>query len=136
VSPAQSAVDGAAAAPSTVLGAGAPVVVPGAHVFSLRSAQLRFSAAHQRQTRVASLTAMRAAPAKVNVFLAVSPEEIPGRADFSAVMLSTARSMKAMLAPAAARGLYTRYQELPGENHMSTNLAAMSAILRQASGTP
>jgi predicted alpha/beta superfamily hydrolase len=74
--------------------------------------------------------------APLDVFLAVSPEEIPGRADFSAIMLSTARSMNAILAPTAAQGVRTRFQELPGENHISTNLAAMSAILRQASGAP
>jgi predicted alpha/beta superfamily hydrolase len=69
----------------------------------------------------------------VDVLLAVSPLEMPAYADLSAVMLSATRTMNGMLAQATSQGVRTQYQELPGENHISTNLAAMSAILRQAS---
>ena len=80
------------------------------------------------------LPALRAAAKPpVDVLLAVSPLEMPDYADLSAVMLSTTRTMNGMLAQAAPQGVRTQYQELPGENHISTNLAAMSAILRQAS---
>jgi len=84
----------------------------------------------EAQAQLPSLT--NAKPA-VDLLLAVSPQEMSAYPDRSAMMLSGARNMQAILA-AAPQGVRMQYQELPGENHISTNLVAMSAILRQASG--
>lgn len=87
---------------------------------------------NEAKERLPSLAAARPG---VDVFLAISPNELAAHPNRSAMMLSNARAMQAILA-AAPQGVHMQYQELPGENHISTNFAAMSAILRQASGKP
>jgi predicted alpha/beta superfamily hydrolase len=87
-----------------------------------------------KEARAQSPSLTNAKPA-VDLLLAVSPLEMSAHPDRSAMMLSGARAMQTILAT-ASQGLRMQYQELPGENHISTNLAAMSAILRQASGKP
>ncbi|WP_187395141.1 alpha/beta hydrolase [Pigmentiphaga aceris] len=89
----------------------------------------------EAEARLPSLVKPAGGPG-IDVYLAVSPQELPSHPDRSAVMLSNAQTMNVMLSRAAKQGIHTRYQELPGENHISTNMAAMSAILRQASGNP
>ncbi len=83
----------------------------------------------EAQSRLPSLTNARPA---VDLLLAVSPSEMAAYPERSAMMLSGARTMRTILAE-APQGVRMQYQELSGENHISTNLAAMSAILRQAS---
>lgn len=87
---------------------------------------------NEAKERLPSLAASRPG---VDLLLVISPQEMAADPDRAAMMLSNARAMQTILA-AAPQGVRMQYQELPGENHISTNFAAMSAILRQAAGKP
>ena len=81
---------------------------------------------------VDSLASRLSADKPVSVLQMVAGDEVPGRPERSAMMLSTARAIDQRLQSLAARGLSARMVELPGENHMSSFFCALPSILRQA----
>ncbi|WP_399697531.1 alpha/beta hydrolase [Xenophilus sp.] len=82
---------------------------------------------------LAGAEALAAAPRlPARVLLAVARDEVPGHPERSRRMLSTARAMHGRLRPLHARGLQARLLELDDENHMSTFICTLPAILRQA----
>lgn len=102
------------------------------HSYAAISPSIWWDDARLLKEAQAQLPSLKNAKSGVDLLLAVSPQEMAAYPDRSAMMLSGARRMRTILAD-APQGVRMQYQELSGENHISTNLAAMSAILRQAS---
>jgi len=85
---------------------------------------------------LAGVEALATAPRlPAQVLLAVARDEVPGHPERSQRMLSTARALHERLRPLRARGLQARLLELDDENHMSTFICTLPAILRQAGAT-